>query len=127
MVLLDTDIMIDLLRQHAPAVAWLTALSDEEIILPGFVVMELIQGCGSREEQEKVQKALATYAIQWPSAQACHEALDIFARYHLSHQIGMIDALIGALALSLGLVVHTFNQKHYTMIPGLNTVQPYRK
>ena len=36
MMILDSDIMIDLLRQHPPAVAWLDSLGEEEIILPGF-------------------------------------------------------------------------------------------
>ena len=43
MLLLDTDVMIDLVRQYPPALAWLTAKGDEEIVLPGFVVLELIQ------------------------------------------------------------------------------------
>ena len=51
MILLDTDVMIDLLRQYPPAVAWLDSLGSEEIILPGFVAMELIQGCRDKAEQ----------------------------------------------------------------------------
>lgn len=31
--------MIDLLRQYVPAVNWLGSLGQEEIILPGFVVL----------------------------------------------------------------------------------------
>ncbi len=51
MILIDTVIMIDLLRGYEPAIAWFSALGDEEILLPGFVVMELIQGCRGRTEQ----------------------------------------------------------------------------
>jgi len=67
MILLDTDVMIDLLRQYPPAVAWLDSLGDEEIVLPGY------------------------------------------------------------LAVSLGLPLHTFNQRHYAAILNLRTVQPYAK
>ncbi|HRQ40374.1 MAG TPA: hypothetical protein PLD25_20875 [Chloroflexota bacterium] len=42
--------MIDLLRQHPPAVAWLAGLGEEGISLPGFVVMELLQGCKNKSE-----------------------------------------------------------------------------
>lgn len=35
----DTDVMIDLLREHPPAVAWIETLDDTEIILSGFVAM----------------------------------------------------------------------------------------
>lgn len=34
MILLDTDVMVDLLRQYPPAVTWLDSLGEEEIILP---------------------------------------------------------------------------------------------
>jgi predicted nucleic acid-binding protein len=56
MILLDSDVMIDLLRQYPPAVEWFDTLEDEEeIILPGYVVMELIQGCRNKTEQERLQ------------------------------------------------------------------------
>ncbi len=58
MILLDTDIMIDLSRRYPPAIGWLASFGEEEIALPGFVVMELIQGCRNKLEQEKVEKNL---------------------------------------------------------------------
>ncbi len=42
MYLLDTDVLIDIQRGHAPAIAWFSSLSDIPSV-PGFVVMELIQ------------------------------------------------------------------------------------
>ncbi|MCD6508048.1 type II toxin-antitoxin system VapC family toxin [Candidatus Poribacteria bacterium] len=127
MILLDTDVMIDLLRQYPPAVAWLDSLGEEEIILPGFVVMELIQGCRNKAEQEKVERELGTYGVVWPSPETCNEALSVFTRYHLSHGLGILDALIGQIAVALDLPLYTFNQKHYAPIPNLKTVQPYEK
>jgi predicted nucleic acid-binding protein len=45
MILLDSDVMVDLLRQYPPATKWFDSLNDEEeIALSGYVVMELIQG-----------------------------------------------------------------------------------
>ncbi len=127
MILLDTDVMIDLLRQYPPAVAWLDSLGDEEIVLPGYVVMGLIQGCNSRAEQEKLEKELGPLSTTWPPPEVCDEALVVFSRYYLSHSLGIIDALIGQLAVSLGLPLHTFNQRHYAAILNLRTVQPYAK
>jgi predicted nucleic acid-binding protein len=127
MILLDTDVMIDLLRQYPPAVAWLDSLGDEEIVLPGYVVMELIQGCNSKAEQEKLEKELGAFSTTWPHPEVCDEALAVFSRYYLSHSLGIIDALIGQLAVSLGLPLYTFNQRHYAAILNLRTVQPYAK
>ena len=66
MILLDTDVMIDVLRRYLPAVAWLESLGNEEIRLSGFVVMELLQGCRNKAEQEKLEKVLQSHAITWP-------------------------------------------------------------
>ena len=128
MILLDSDVMIDLLRQYPPATRWFDALDDnEELLLPGYVVMELIQGCGNKVEQERLQRELATYGVVWPASADCDEALDVFTEYHLSHNAGLLDVLIGQIAVALRIPLHTFNQKHYRFIPGLQTIQPYEK
>ena len=103
MILLDTDVMVDLLRQYPTAVAWLDSLGDDEVVLPGYMVMELIQGCSSKAEQEKLEKEFDAFSTTWPTPEVCEEALSVFSRYHLSHGLGIIDALIGQLAISLGL------------------------
>lgn len=58
MILLDTDVMIDVLRAYPPAIAWLDSLGDEVIVLPGFVIMELIQGvqdqAGGRNTSQEI-------------------------------------------------------------------------
>ncbi len=127
MILLDTDIMIDVLRRYPPAVTWLESLGNEEILLPGFVVMELLQGCRNKVEQEQIEKELQAYAVAWPSPETCNKAMAVFASAHLSHGLGMLDALIGQTAVALQVPLYTFNQKHYVAVPHLQTVQPYTK
>ena len=127
MVLLDTDVMIDILRGYPPALAWLRSLNDDVIALPGFVLMELIQGCKTKKEQQSISTELDSYKILWPSHSDCNDAVKLFTRYRLSHHIGIIDVLIGQLALSFDLPLHTFNKKHYEPIHRLITVQPYTK
>jgi predicted nucleic acid-binding protein len=127
MIILDSDVMIDVLRQYPPAITWLETLEDEEIILPGFVVMELLQGCNNKAEQEKMENILAAFEVIWPSADTCDEALGVFASYHLSHNIGLLDALIGQTAVALELPLHTFNRKHYAVIRQLATTEPYNR
>lgn len=127
MVLVDTDVMIDVLRQFPPALAWLTSLSTEIIVIPGFVALELLQGCRNQVEQVKVERTIGRCRIIWPTAASCDAALAAFVQFHLSHNLGVIDALIGQTAIELGLPLHTFNQKHYIMLVGLTTVQPYSR
>jgi predicted nucleic acid-binding protein len=127
-ILLDSDVMIDLLRQYPPAVAWFDMLDeDEEIALPGYVVMELIQGCRNKEEQERLQRAVMPYGVVWPMPADCDRALELFLEYHLSHRAGVLDVLIAQTALALGVPLYTFNQKHYQFLSALRTVQPYAR
>lgn len=127
MLLLDTDIMIDVLRRYPPALAWLTSLGTTQLALPGYVVMELIQGCRNKAEQDQLERGLTAYQVIWPSAAACEAALVSFAQHRLGHSLGIIDALIAHTAIELGAPLHTFNQKHYDPITGLTTVQPYAR
>jgi predicted nucleic acid-binding protein len=128
MILLDSDVMIDILRNYPPAMEWFDALDEnEEIALPGYVLMELIQGCRNRAEQDRLQRAVDPYGVAWPTPEHCNKALDAFTIYHLSHNAGMLDVLIGQTALAMGLPLHTFNQRHYRFIEGLTTIQPYKK
>lgn len=128
MILLDSDVLIDLLRQYSPAVAWFDALQeDEELAVSGYVVMELIQGCRNKPEQDRVQRELAPYGVVWLSQTDCDRALELFAAYRLSHNAGLLDVLIGQTAVAMGTPLYTFNQRHYEFIPGMQTVQPYSK
>ncbi len=55
----------------------------------------------------------------------CQRALQDFAAFHLSHNLGLLDALIAHMAVGLGEPLATFNVKHYGVVTGLTTVQPY--
>jgi len=127
MIALDTDVVIDVLRSYTPAIKWLIALNNEEVAIPGFVAMEIIQGCRSKSEQLRVEHLMEQFLVVWPSSNACDAALTLFSEYHLSDSLGLLDAIVGQTALELGLPLHTFNQKHYRIIAGLQTVQPYSR
>lgn len=126
MYLLDTDILIDIQRGHEPAVDWFTALADLPLI-SGFTVMELIQDAPSSQHVQKALKLVSPFSIVWPAEADCHRALGNFATYHLSHGLGLLDALIAACAVGRSATLCTFNVKHYAAVPGLVTEQVYRR
>jgi hypothetical protein len=127
MILLDTDVCIDVLRGHPPALAWLRLLNNQELHLPGFVAMELLQGCRDKKEQARVEEILQGHTVLWPDADMCNAALATFSRFNLSHGLGIIDALIGQLAVALDALLYSFNRKHYAMVPHLRVEEPYAK
>jgi len=127
MILLDTDVMIDCLRGFEPAKKWLESASEQELGLPGLVVMELLQGCQNLREQNTVEKSLSRFSIYWAEPEQCEFALKRFAAYHLSHQLGLMDALIAATAIGVNAELATFNKKHYGAIKELKIIQPYKR
>ena len=54
-------------------------------------------------------------------------ALNEYMPLRLAHGIGLLDAIIAATATGLGETLATFNERHYRVIPGLVTVQPYKR
>jgi predicted nucleic acid-binding protein len=63
MILLDTDIMVDVLRGYEQAKTWLESSRSEEIGLCGLVAMELIQGCPNADEQRRLEIALRPFPL----------------------------------------------------------------
>ena len=124
MLILDTDILIDVQRGHANAVAWFSSLTEMPSV-PGYVVMELIQDAQNNGQVRKVLRLVNPLPIVWPSSTDCHKALADFTVLHLSDGLGLLDSLIGACAVGLSAELCTFNVKHYRVIPGLVTKQPY--
>jgi predicted nucleic acid-binding protein len=74
-----------------------------------------------------MRKTIEEYAVVWPSEDTCNFAMELLAEYHLSSGMGIIDALIGQLALDMGLPLHTSNKKHYENVQGLDVIEPYQK
>src|SRR5690242_19833507 len=118
MLLLDTDVLIDLQRRHPPAVVWYRALTDVPRV-PGLVIMELIQDAQNRSQVREVLGLVRPLPIVWPTQADCDRALADFTAFHLSHRLGLLDALIAACALGLAATLCTFNVKHYRVISGL--------
>lgn len=124
--LLDTDILIDLQWDHPAATAWYAGLAVPPST-SGIAVLELIRGAQNSQQLKEGLDVVAPMAVIWPSEADGKQALDYLIRYRLSHGLGSDDALIAATTVRLSARLCTFNQKHYRMIPGLVTVQPYTR
>jgi predicted nucleic acid-binding protein len=127
MILLDTDILIDSLRNYQPSLDWFQLNEKEQFILPGYVYLELIKGCRTKKEIQSITKKFGLFDRVWLSQENCELALQGFAKSHLSKGTGIIDILIAHTALSLNLPLYTFNVKHYSGISKLKTIQPYSR
>ena len=124
MDLVDTDVLIDIQRGHAPALSWFTGLKELPAV-PGFVVMELVQDARNAGEVRRALQLVAPLQVIWPTESDCNRALSDFSTFHLSHGLGLLDALIAACGVGRSATLYTFNVKHYSVVPGLLLARPY--
>lgn len=104
--------------------AWFLRLSELPLV-PGFVIMELIQDADNKERGRKAMKLIEPLTVVWPTPTQCAQALADFRQLHLSHGLGLLDSLIAACAVGHSATLLTFNSKHYRAINGLSIEQLY--
>lgn len=126
MLLLDSDVLIDIQRGYHPAVDWFGGLSDLPSI-PGLVLMELIQDAHNLRQVRAALKLVSPLPVVWPTEADYARALSDFTAFHLSHRLGLLDSLIAACAIGRSATLCTFNVKHYRVVSGLKTEQPYAR
>jgi len=125
--LVDTDVLIDVLRGVDPAKAWLEEMAEEEFFIPGYAAMELVAGCRNKHELNKCLRFLDAFEMAWASAPESNVAFDYLVSYRLSDGLGIPDCLIAALAKSKSFTLYTFNARHFRVIPGLDVREPYHR
>ena len=118
-MLIDTDVLVWMIRGHAGAAARLQALNPWRI--SAVTYMELAQGCRDKQELARVKKGLAVgqAEILPLSAAISDRAMQLVDAYALSHGLQLGDALIAATALEHGATVLTSNAKHFSAVDGL--------
>jgi predicted nucleic acid-binding protein len=89
--------------------------------------MELIQDAQNKQQVRITIKLISPLPVIWATEADCNRALSDFTIYHLSDNLGLLDALIASCAVGRGLTLCTFNVKHYRVVPGLLTAQPYTR
>jgi predicted nucleic acid-binding protein len=126
MIVIDTNIMIAYLSGSKEAEDWLKAQGDEEIALPGLVVLELLDGCRDKTEIKRLSNHLMErYRMIWPTNEDFTRALSHFIQAMPESGFSIMDLLIGETAAGLGVPIHTLNLRHMSNIPGVQAVAPF--
>jgi predicted nucleic acid-binding protein len=114
-VLLDTSVVIDILRGAAPAIAYARGLG-EPPTCSEITRIELVRGLrsGERRATERLLGTLRWVAVNEPIARRAGE---LGRRYRRSHQgLATADLIIAATVEELGLELATLNLRHFPMM-----------
>lgn len=119
-MLIDTDVLIWMMRGHSGAAAKLQSIRRWRI--SAVTYMELAQGCRDKHELVRVKQGLALVEAEIIpiSTSVSDRAMRLIDTYALSHGLQLADALIAACALERGLTVLTANTKHFKSIDSLH-------
>jgi tRNA(fMet)-specific endonuclease VapC len=126
-MVLDTDVLIEILRGDSRAGEWLASVESLVIGIPVIVWMEILVGARDKQEQRGFIEQLAGYTILHLESGDSERARQWFEQFHLSHGVGILDCLIAAIAIRLSKPLYTFNLKHFQVIPGLEVQAPYER
>lgn len=124
-VLVDSDVLIDVLRQVPSGAAALAAAKLRAPLAASIISrMETVAGSSNREALQRTESLLRRLTIIPISEEISRVADGLVTTYYLSHGLLIPDALIAATALVRGFPLLSKNQRDYRFIPDLNLL-PY--
>lgn len=130
--LFDTDAAIELIRRRNPGIARHVAQNVRQLFVSSATLMELDYGVRRSRDEDQARRALSeflTVAIVVPFDTDTAVRAGAL-RHELSTQgapIGPIDLLIAATAIQHGFTLVTGNDREFSRIAGLTTVNWLRQ
>lgn len=121
--LLDTTIIVDLLRQYPPAAAWVG--QQHSLSTTPLIWLEIIEGANNKAEQTRALMLLRRFELIYLTSADFDWAIQKSAQFKLSHNTGMIDCLIAAVNQRLQVPLYTANLKHFAPLLGVLAQKPY--
>ncbi|MFN6964677.1 MAG: type II toxin-antitoxin system VapC family toxin [Pyrinomonadaceae bacterium] len=123
-VLIDTDVLIDYLRDHAKAVEYLQSLSEPPAV-SALTIAELYSGVREGREKKFLDEFANTLNVIDVSDEIARLGGLFRRNYFKSHGVGINDAIIAATAELEDRILVTLNGKHFPMLRDIFV--PYRK
>lgn len=125
MILIDSDILIDVSRGVPEAIGTLQRIVDEnEAAISTITQMELIVGARNHRELRSLDAFLQDFRVFKLNERISDLAIDLLHRFRLSHGLLLADSLIAASALVHEIPFISKNPKHFRFIEAL-TLLPY--
>ncbi len=122
-LLLDSDIVIRVIRSHPDSVARLRNLPPSGWVISAMTAYEIQKGIAKKPEASPSKIALeflAASSIEPISYRVAARAAAIHQNLSgLGIKIGVADEIIAAHALEAGATLVTNNLKHFEQVPGL--------
>jgi len=124
LLIVDTDILIDVSRHVEQAIDTLDGYFESYIVAISVITqLELILGCENKREFENLDEFLKRFEIIDISTSISQKSVDLFKNFRLSHGVMIADMLIAATALEYECSLVSKNQKDFRFIDDLNLIE----
>lgn len=125
MTLVDTDVLIDELRQVPLANQVLQVIAQQgKVAVSMFTRLELLVGCRDLVSKQRVERLLRSFQLLPVTVEISELTNQLVTTYWLSHNLHFVDAHIAATALVHDLPLRSKNQRDFHFIPALRLL-PY--
>ena len=125
MLVIDTDVLIDYLRDQAQAVTWLEERAEQTLAVSAVTLAELYVGVREGEERQRLDAFAAAFDVLHLDRPAAVQAGLWRRHYGRTHGTGLADALIAAGVQAAGGTLVTLNRRHFPMLA--DVLVPYAK
>ena len=122
MIVLDTNILIEILKGNEKTIQKVHSFS-EELVISSISVMELYYGAINKAELKKLEKFVSLFKIKDLDESISIKATHLIKTYAKSHNLDIPDSLIASTALVLECRIFTYNLKDFRYIEGLELIK----
>ena len=119
MVLLDTDILIELAKKNRKIVSHIKKIGETNICISKISVLEMYIGAFDKNELRKIKLFLNDFSQLSVGNSIIDRTIDLIDKYCLSHTLYINDAIIAATAIKYNTPLYTLNIKDFKFIKGL--------
>jgi predicted nucleic acid-binding protein len=119
MILIDTNILIEIYKNNTLIVDVVKKIGQENISISDITCAELYYGARNKKELQIIAKDLSKLQIIHIQAEISDKAVKLVERYAMSHKLSIPDALIAATALYYNLTLYTLNVKDFSFIESI--------
>ena len=124
MLLIDTDVLIDYLRDRAESATYLEGLTPP-LLVSAITVAELYAGVRDGAERAALDQFVGSFQVVAVDQLIAIRAGVIRRDFGKSHGTGLADAIIAATAEAHQADLVTLNRKHFQMLRSI--VVPYQR
>jgi tRNA(fMet)-specific endonuclease VapC len=122
MVILDTNIIIELYKGNVEVRGMCEELGEQNLFISSVVAAEFYSGVRDKKELTTAQRHIRKFPIIHVNESISEMAVDLVERYCLSHHPYIGDMMIGATAIYYGSPLYTLNKKDFRHIPKLKLI-----